>query len=123
MLGVVDSTGIASVSMFVVFQETLASFNQPYMTDAICSLICLYTLVTLLQSITIWNQIRLLLRSSLIRLNSVCFQSKNILECNCSSCKKSGPKNIGRIIRIYHECEGRIEKSILRISVWHQEAC
>ena len=25
-------------------------------------------------------------------------------------------------IRIYHECEGRIEKSIPRITVWHQEA-
>ena len=27
------------------------------------------------------------------------------------------------IIRIYHECEGRIEKSVLRIAVWHHEAC
>ena len=27
------------------------------------------------------------------------------------------------IIRIYHNCEGRIEKSILRIAVWHHEAC
>ena len=26
-------------------------------------------------------------------------------------------------IRIYHECEGRIEKSIPRIDVWHPEAC
>ena len=26
-------------------------------------------------------------------------------------------------IRIYHECEGRIEKSISRIAVWHHEAC
>ena len=26
-------------------------------------------------------------------------------------------------MRIYHECEGRIEKSIPRIAVWHQEAC
>ena len=26
-------------------------------------------------------------------------------------------------IRIYHECEGRIEKSIPRIAVWHYEAC
>ena len=26
-------------------------------------------------------------------------------------------------MRIYHECEGRIEKSILRIAVWHHEAC
>ena len=26
-------------------------------------------------------------------------------------------------IRIYHECEGRIEKSVLRIAVWHHEAC
>ena len=26
-------------------------------------------------------------------------------------------------IRIYHECEGRIEKSVPRITVWHHEAC
>ena len=26
-------------------------------------------------------------------------------------------------IRIYHEYEGRIEKSVLRIAVWHHEAC
>ena len=28
-----------------------------------------------------------------------------------------------KIIRIYHECEDRIEKYVLRIAVWHQEAC
>ena len=27
------------------------------------------------------------------------------------------------IIRIYHECEGRIEKSVSRITIWHNEAC
>ena len=27
------------------------------------------------------------------------------------------------IIRIYHECEGRIEKTVLRVAVWHHEAC
>ena len=27
------------------------------------------------------------------------------------------------IIRIYHECEGKIEKFVLRIAVWHHEAC
>ena len=26
-------------------------------------------------------------------------------------------------MRIYHECEGRIEKFVLRIAVWHHEAC
>ena len=26
-------------------------------------------------------------------------------------------------IRIYHECEGRIEKSVRRIAVWHHKAC
>ena len=26
-------------------------------------------------------------------------------------------------IRIYHECEGRIEKSVPGIAVWHHEAC
>ena len=82
----------------------LDSFNQPFMTDAICSLNCLYTLVALLQTITVWNQIRLLLRSNLIGLNSVCFQSKNILECICNSCKNSGPKYIGRI-RVNYKLE------------------
>ena len=28
-----------------------------------------------------------------------------------------------RNIRIYHECEARIEKSVSRIAVWHHEAC
>ena len=28
-----------------------------------------------------------------------------------------------KIIRIYHEYEGGIEKSVPRITVWHQEAC
>ena len=28
-----------------------------------------------------------------------------------------------KIIRIYHECEGGIEKSVPRITVWHHEAC
>ena len=27
------------------------------------------------------------------------------------------------IMRIYLECEGRIEKSVPRIAVWHHEAC
>ena len=27
------------------------------------------------------------------------------------------------IIRIYHECEGMIEKIVPRIAVWHHEAC
>ena len=31
--------------------------------------------------------------------------------------------NIFRIIKIYHECEGRIEKSVPRIAVWHHKAC
>ena len=33
------------------------------------------------------------------------------------------PRSSGQIIRIYHECEGRIENSILRITFWHHEAC
>ena len=28
-----------------------------------------------------------------------------------------------KIIRIFHECEGRIEKSVPRITVRHQDAC
>ena len=30
---------------------------------------------------------------------------------------------IEEIIRIHHECEGRIEKSAPRMTVWHHEAC
>ena len=30
---------------------------------------------------------------------------------------------MGKLIRIYHECEDRIEKSVPRIAVWHFEAC
>ena len=37
-----------------------------------------------------------------------------ILLCPTWSCK---------IIKIYHECAGRIEKSIPRIGVWHHKAC
>ena len=29
----------------------------------------------------------------------------------------------GNNIRIYHECEGRIEQSVPRIAIWHHEAC
>ena len=29
----------------------------------------------------------------------------------------------GKIIRIYHECEGRIEKSVPRFASWHHQAC
>ena len=28
-----------------------------------------------------------------------------------------------QIIKIHHECEGGIEKSVPRITVWHHEAC
>ena len=32
-------------------------------------------------------------------------------------------KSLWYTIRIYHECESRIEKSVLRIANWHHEAC
>ena len=28
-----------------------------------------------------------------------------------------------KIIRIFHECEGRIEKYVPRINIWHHDAC
>ena len=38
--------------------------------------------------------------------------------------KNSGnPDLVCKNIRIYHECEGRIDKSVPRITVWHREAC
>ena len=30
---------------------------------------------------------------------------------------------LGEYIRIYHECEGGIIKSLQRITVWHHKAC
>ena len=33
------------------------------------------------------------------------------------------PRVKPQITRIYHGCEGRIEKSVPRITVWHYEAC
>ena len=33
------------------------------------------------------------------------------------------PDRACKIKRIYHECEGRIEKPVPRIAVWHHEAC
>ena len=40
---------------------------------------------------------------------------------------RNNPENIHpcskKIIRIYHECEGGIEKSVMRITVWHHQAC
>ena len=30
---------------------------------------------------------------------------------------------INEIIRIYHECEGEIEKSVPRITAWHHKPC
>ena len=35
----------------------------------------------------------------------------------------SPPPLMGYIIRVYHECEGRIENPVLRVAVWHHEAC
>ena len=31
--------------------------------------------------------------------------------------------HVSNIIRIYQECEGGIEKSVPRITIWHHEAC
>ena len=41
----------------------------------------------------------------------------------CSLMEKSiGLKRVNNV-RICHKCEGRIEKSVLRIAFWHHEAC
>ena len=34
----------------------------------------------------------------------------------------TGKKNLNNT-RIYHECKSRIEKSVMRIAIWHHEAC
>ena len=36
--------------------------------------------------------------------------------------EQSTRDSLGKIIRIYHECEGRIEKFVPRITVWNHEA-
>ena len=35
----------------------------------------------------------------------------------------AGNDSSDETVRIYHACEGRIEKSVPRIAVWHHEAC
>ena len=37
--------------------------------------------------------------------------------------KRAHLDGTGKHINIYHECEGRIEKSVPRITFWHHEAC
>ena len=48
-----------------------------------------------------------------------------VCEIEFSQMSKIGgnPDLVCKNIRIYHECEGRIEKSVSRIIVWHHEAC
>ena len=36
---------------------------------------------------------------------------------------QNGSALFTKTIRIYHECEGRIEKSVTRIAIWHHKAC
>ena len=38
---------------------------------------------------------------------------------NWCTLEHSAQVYMGKIIRIYHECEGRIAKSIPRIAIWH----
>ena len=42
---------------------------------------------------------------------------------HCQSRQILRLKILAEITRIYHECEGRIEKSVPRIAVWHHKAC
>ena len=40
------------------------------------------------------------------------------------SVRMNANKTVGGYnIRIYHECEGSIDKSVTRITIWHPEAC
>ena len=68
------------------------------------------------------------IQDPLIEFAQLCNQDEDIL------CLKYHPMQVDilclkyhrmqrYIIRIYHECEDRIEKSVLRIAVWHHEAC
>ena len=41
----------------------------------------------------------------------------------CSKNRASIFDEAGNTIRIYHECESKIEKSVPRIALWHHEAC
>ena len=43
---------------------------------------------------------------------------------NARSFQKMGAcSKLNKNIRIHHECEGRIEKSVRRITFWHHKAC
>ena len=45
------------------------------------------------------------------------------MECNRDNTYPETYSSLINNIRIYHECEGRIEKSVPRIAVWHHKAC
>ena len=49
--------------------------------------------------------------------------SGSSLQVHCQDRQILRLKILAEIIRIYHECEGRIEKSVPRIAVWHHKAC
>ena len=60
-------------------------------------------------------------------MNSVCiFMQSETLATNrlpMIDCDQTGAWLLCSIIRINLECEGGIEKSVLRITNWHHEAC
>ena len=85
-------------------------------------------IISILESINLLNDHLYILLVSVAKQENSSLPWSETLSCNdynliaailfCSSyCLMS------LSIRIYHECEGRIEKSVPRIAVWHHEAC
>ena len=58
----------------------------------------------------------------ILRKKKIAFQYVIIFP-NTSIVMNSSTTDPNNIIRILHECEGGIEKSVPRITDWHHEAC
>ena len=67
------------VSLFHLHILMLNTFPSNQVNCCLLSHMLMFLWFSILQ--TIWTQIRLLLRSSLFRVHSVCFHGKSILEC------------------------------------------
>ena len=55
------------------------------------------------------------------------FYCIKVIYSRVTHCQVSASGSYGSILihitRLYHECDGGIGKSVLRITVWHHEAC
>ena len=72
---------------------------------------------------TDWIQIRSDISMDLIWVQTTCNQQTTKVTTRRQRAKHNMNLHMCRNIRIYHECEGRIEKYIPRITDWHHKAC